>query len=153
MGWWVMVIGLVIALLLIGVYDESVLAFLTTSWQKLLSAVGLRQRVEAMQQGVNGGITKRLLPAVATYALLYLGLCLLLLRVLLPLRAQWHLVLRLYAGAVVVYVALVLLARFGGNVAWAYRLSRQILDFLVSPLPVAGLYVLLRAGLGTRQRG
>ena len=58
--------------------------------------------------------------------------------------------LRLYAGALAVYVAIVLAAKLAGDVAWAYRLSRQILGFVMSPLPVAGLYVLLRAGFGAR---
>lgn len=151
MRYWVLVGALAIILLLIGAYDEPTLAFLTLGWLKVLAALGLRQKAEAMQQGIDTGITKRLLPAVATYTLLYLGLCLLLLRVLLRNQAQWLLVLRLYAGTVAVYVAIVLLARLAGNAPWAYRLSRQILDFLVSPLPVAGLYVLMRTGFKARQ--
>ncbi|WP_188562363.1 hypothetical protein [Hymenobacter frigidus] len=43
-------------------------------------------------------------------------------------------------------IAIVLAAKLAGDVTWAYQLSRQILDFVVSPLPVAGLYVLFRAG-------
>lgn len=145
---WLLVSLLVISLFLLGIYDEAILAALTKLWQKILAAVGLRQQAEALQQGINGGITKRLLPAVATYAALYLGICLLLLRLLLPAPAHWHLVLRLYAGALAVYVAITLLNKLAGDAPWAYRLSRQILDFVVSPLPVAGLYVLLRAGFG-----
>lgn len=139
--------GVVVTLLLVGVYDEFILTFLTGLWQRVLAAVGLRRQAEAMQQGISGGITKRFLPAVATYAALYLGLCLLLLRLLLS-SAQWRLVLRLYAGALAVYVAVVLLGKFSGDAVWAYRLSRQLLDFVVSPLPVAGLLVLFRAGFG-----
>ena len=139
---------LVLFLLLIGVFDEPILQFLGRCWEQLLAAVGLRQQAEALQQGVDGGITKRFLPAVATYAVLYLGTCLLLLRLLLPAPAQWRLVLRLYAGALAAYVAIVLLNKVTGNAPWAYRLSRQLLDFIVSPLPVAGLYVLIRAGFG-----
>lgn len=151
-GYWALVGGLVAVLLLIGVYDEPILAFLTARWQEALTAAGLRRYAEALQQGINGGILKRFLPAVATYAGCYLGICLLLLRLLLPFRAQWRLALRLYAGVLVVYVALVLLGKFSGDAQWAYRLSRQLLDFVVSPLPVAGLYVLFRAGLGPSPR-
>ena len=145
---WLMVAVLVLALLLIGVFDEALLTFLTVGWQKALAAMGLQRYAESLQEGINGGITKRLLPAVATYAGLYLVLCLLLLRVLLPTPGQWRLVLLVYAGIVCAYVAIVLLAKVIGNAEWAYRLSRQLLDFLVSPLPVVGLYVLLRAGFG-----
>lgn len=151
-GRWALVGGLVAALFLIGVYDEATHALLTAFWQRLLAAAGLRSYAEAVQRGVSGGITKRLLPAVATYAALYLGLCLLLLRLLLPTPAQWHLALRLYAGALAAYVGIVLAAKLLGDVAWAYRLSRHLLDFVVSPLPVAGLYVLFRAGFGPPAR-
>jgi hypothetical protein len=148
LGRWALVGALLAALLLLGVYDVPVLAFLTKWWQQALAAIGLQQWADALQKGLNGSVVKRPLPAVATYALAYLSICLLLLRLLLP--AQWHLVLRLYAGALAVYVALVVLGKLAGDVQWAYRLSRQLLDFVVSPLPVAGLYVLLRAGLGTK---
>ena len=149
-GRWVLVGGLLAILFLIGVYDEATHAFLTALWQHLLAAIGLRRYVETMQQGVSGGITKRLLPAVATYAALYLSICLLLLRLLLPTVAQWYLVLRLYGITLAIYIAIVLAAKLAGDVTWAYQLSRQILDFVMSPLPVAGLYVLFRAGFGPK---
>lgn len=145
-------VGLLLAVLfVIGVYDNAILEFLTVAWRQLLSAVGLRQQVEALQQGISGSIVKRLLPAVATYAALYLSICLLLLRLLLPSRAQWLLALRLYAGTLAVYVAIVLVGKLAGGAQWAYHLSRQLLDFVVSPLPVVGLYVLFRAGFGGQQ--
>ena len=147
---WVLVGGLIALLLLLGVYDDPILLFFTAMWQKLLMAAGLRQQAEALQQGINGGILKRFLPAVATYAALYLSICLLLLRLLLPTLAQWRLALWLYAGTLAVYVLLVLLGKLAGDATWAYRLSRQILDFVVSPIPVAGLCVLLRSGLITQ---
>lgn len=146
---WLLVGILVAALLLLGTYNDQVLALLTAGWLRGLAAVGLDRPAAALQQGINGGITKRLLPAVATYAAVYLGISLLLLRLLLPTPAQWRLALRLYAGALGAYAALVLLGKLAGDVTWIYQLSRQILDFVVSPLPVGGLYVLLRAGLGT----
>jgi hypothetical protein len=146
---WVLLGLLVVALLLVGVYDERIITFFTVLWQKLLAVAGLRRQAEAMQQGINGGITKRLLPAVATYAALYLGVCVLLLRLLLP-APQWLLALRLYGVVLVVYVAIVLIGKLAGDAVWAYRLSRQILDFVVSPLPVAGLYVLFRAGFAAQ---
>lgn len=142
--------GLIVLLLLIGTYDEQMFTFLTSAWQKLLAIIGLDRQATALQSGINGGITKRFLPAVATYAALYLAICLLLLRVLFPARGQWHLVLQVYAGIAAAYIGLVLMAGVAGNIPWAYLLSRQILDFMVSPLPVVGLCVLLRAGFGPR---
>ncbi|MBD2768827.1 hypothetical protein IC235_13105 [Hymenobacter sp. BT664] len=149
---WAAVGGLVILLLLLGVFDELILQALTVFWQKSLAAVGLHRQVEALQRQVNGGITKRLLPAVASYTILYLGTCLLLLRVLLPTPAQWRVACQLYASVFAVYATIVLLNKLTGNTVWAYRLSRQLLDFIVSPLPVAGVYVLLRAGYKSQQQ-
>ncbi|MBF9142509.1 XrtX-associated membrane protein [Hymenobacter properus] len=149
-GHWALVSLLLLALLLLGFYQEPVVDFLTACWQRVLGALGLQRQAAAFQQGINGQVAKRLLPAVATYAAIYLAISLLLLRLLLP--EQWRLVWRLYAGGLVVYAALVVLGKLGGDVRWAYRLSRQLLDFMVSPLPVAGLFVLLRAGLVTPRR-
>jgi len=146
---WVVVGLLLVALLLIGVYSDVVLAVVTTLWQRGLAAAGLSKLAAAMQQGINGGITKRPLPAVATYAVLYLSICLALLWLVLQ-PAQWRLVWRLYVGAVLVYVAITLIGKLAGDAQWAYRLSRQLLDFIISPLPVAGLYVLFRAGFGSQ---
>ena len=136
-----------LALLLLGLYNEQVLAALTTGWQHALATLGLANTVSAMQHGIDAGITRRLLPVVATYAALYLGTCLLILYLVLR-PAQWQLAWRLYAGALAAYVLIVVLAKLAGNIEWAYRLSRHLLDFVVSPLPVAGLYVLFRAGFG-----
>ena len=138
---------LLLALLLLGVYNDQALDALTTLWQRGLGLFGLGHSAAAMQQGIDAGITRRFLPAVATYAALYLGLCLLLLwRLLRP--AQWQLAWRLYAAGLALYVAIAVLGKLAGNAQWAYRLSRHLLDFIVSPLPVGALYVLFRAGFG-----
>ena len=99
--------------------------------------------------GINGGITKRLLPAVATYSALYIGICLLLLGLVLA-SAQWRMAVKLYAGTLAVSVGIALASKLAGDTVWAYRLIRQILDFVVRPLPVAGLYVLFRAGFSLK---
>jgi hypothetical protein len=144
---WLLLLVFLAGLLLLGVYSEQIITWLITAWTKLLGAVGLNQLALRLQQGLDGGIAKRPLPALATYAVLYLATCLLLLRLVLS-PAQWRLALRLYALGLGVYVLITVLAKLLGNVAWVYRLSRQLLDFIVSPLPVAGLYVLFRAGFG-----
>ena len=150
---WVLVGALVLVLLVVGVYDDAVFAVLTSTLQKLLAAVGLYQPAAAAQQNVDANVTHRYVPAGIAYAGLYVGMCLALLRLLLPVPAQWRLVLRLYAGTIAAYVLLVLLGRAMGNVVWVYRLARHLLDFVVSPLPVAGLYVLFRAGFGPTAPG
>lgn len=148
-GYWLLVGGLVVLLLLTGVYDEPILQFLTGAWQQALATLGLKEYADSLQQGINGGILKRFLPAVATYAAFYLGICFLLLRLLLADNRQWRLALLFYAGTLTIYAAIVVLNKLTGSTEWAFRLSRQLLDFVVSPLPVAGLVVLFKSGLGT----
>ena len=142
-------VALLVGLLLLGgVYDEYVFAFLTPIWQKTLSAVGLDRQAAALQQGINQNVTQRSLLAAATYAALYVGICLLILRLVLRNRQQWRLTLRLYAGVVAAYVLLVVVGKLAGDAFWAYKLSRHLVDFLASPIPVAGLTVLFKAGFG-----
>lgn len=145
---WVVVGLLVILLLVGGIYDEYVFAFLTSWWQKLLAAVGIGQQLASLQQGVDQNVTQRSLPAAGTYALLYVGICLLILWLVLRNRQQWRLALWLYVSVAVAYVVLVVAGKLSGNVFWVYRLSRHLIDFLASPIPVAGLIVLFKSGFG-----
>ncbi len=144
---WVVIGFLLLALLLVGLFSEQVITWLISVWQQALQKIGAGHYVESLQSSVNSGIAKRPLPAIATYAAAYLSICLLLLYLLLA-PAQWQLAWRLYVGALVAYVLLTVLVKLTGNAEWAYRLSRQLLDFIISPLPVAGLYILFRAGFG-----
>ena len=148
LGRWILAGALFGALLLVGVYNDTVFEVLTTGIHRLMAALGLYQPHAQTQPGVDANVTQRYLPAGLVYAGLYLGVCLALLWLLLPTPGQWRLVLRLYAGALAVYAVLVLLGKFTGNTVWLYRLARNLLDFVMSPLPVAGLYVLFRAGFG-----
>ena len=140
--------ALAVLLLVLGAGSKPVLPLLTAFWDNVLAATHLSAQAEAVQQGIHRRVTRQPLLPVATYALLYLACCLLLLRLLVPTRAHWHLVLRLYAGAVGLYVLITLAGKLGGEVIWAYRLGRNLLDFVVGPIPVAGLLALFRAGFG-----
>lgn len=144
-----MLVAVLVGLLLLGgVYDEYVFTFLTLLWQKILGALGLSQQAAALQQGINANVTQRSLLAAATYAALYVGICLLILQLVLQNRQQWRLALKLYAGVAGAYMLLVIIGKLAGDVFWAYKLSRHLIDFLASPIPVAALIVLFKAGFG-----
>ena len=137
--------GLVLVLFYLGTYDWVVFDALTAVWQKFCTSIGLADELTAMQRGVSRQITWRSLPTMLTYGLLYTSTCLLLLRLLLPQggrRMRWALLLYL---AVFGACGLLLLgAKLAGDVPWAYRLARRLIDFIVSPLPVIVLVPLLR---------
>lgn len=127
-----------------GVYDETVFAGLNAAWQKILAALGLTTQLAALQRGVSGQVTKRSLPTMLTYGLLYTGTCLLLLRLILPRGGhRMRQALALYALVFVVCAALLLGGKLAGDVPWTYRLGRRLIDFIVSPLPVVVLVPLL----------
>ena len=148
---WSSVGFLILALLLLGVFNNAVILFFTALWHQGLAVLGLSQVAGALQQDLGNNVSARFLPAAATYTVLYLSLCLLLLRLLLT-PAQWRLTVQLYAGSMVVFIGMMLLTKLAGGAEWTHRLSRDFLDFIVSPLPVAGLYVLFQTGFGPQPR-
>ncbi|MDF7812916.1 hypothetical protein [Hymenobacter sp. YC55] len=129
----------------LGTYDWVVFDALTAGWQRVFTSIGLADELAALQRSVSRQITWRSLPTMLSYGLLYTGTCLLLLRLLLPRggrRMRWAALLYL-----IVFGACGLLlagAKLAGDVPWAYRLARRLIDFIVSPLPVIVLVPLLR---------
>ena len=124
----------------------AVFALLTQAWQQLFELLGLSGIMAHLQQGTSNLVTTRSLPAMGTYSLLYVGACLLLLHVLLrdARRTRW--VAQVYLGLLGLYVLLMVGGRLGGNIDWALKLSRRVIDFTVSPLPVMLLLPLLWPG-------
>ena len=149
---WALAAFLGLLLFGLGTAADPIFAFLTHFWQALFQALGLGALLGRVAQGTSTEVTLRSPPAVATYAALYLALCLLLLRVLLPGAAHWRLALRLYAAVLALIVALVLVGKLGGDVVWLYKVARRLIDFLVSPLPVILLVLVLRSPLGRSAR-
>lgn len=79
-GRWLLAAGLLAALFEMGHDNEALFAWLTRSWQALFAALGLGGWLQDAQQSTSGEVARRSLPAVLSYAGLYLGLSLLLLR-------------------------------------------------------------------------
>ena len=137
---------LVLVLFVVGVESETIFAALTRGWQAGFEVLGLGPVLARWQQGTSALVTKRSLPAMATYSLAYVGLCLLLLHVLLRgRRTRWA--AQLYGALLGLYILLMLGGRLGGNQAWAFNASRRIIDFVVSPLPVMMLLPMLWPGI------
>lgn len=124
------------ALFLMGMESEVVFAALTRGWQAAFGLLGQGGALAQLQQGTSHLVTTRSLPAMATYGLLYVAGCLLLLHVLLRdgRRTRWA--AQVYVGLLGLCVLLLVVGRLGGNIAWAYKLGRRVIDFVISPLPV-----------------
>jgi hypothetical protein len=143
---WLVAASLVLVLFMVGIESDIVFAVLTRAWQAVFDLVGLGSWLARVQQGTSGLITTRSLPAMGAYALLYVGICLLLLHVLLrdSRRTRWA--AQVYLGLLGLYICLMLVGRLGGSIAGAYKLGRRVIDFIVSPLPVIILLPLLWPG-------
>lgn len=143
---WLLAGALALGLFLVGMESETVFAALTRAWQGLFDLLGLGAAAARLQQGTSGLVTTRSLPAMGTYSLLYVGGCLLLLHVLLrdSRRTRWA--AQVYLGLLGLYVLLFVVGRLGGNLPWAYKLGRRIIDFTISPLPVMILLPVLWPG-------
>ena len=145
-GRWLLAGLLVGVLFWVGIKSEVVFAALTRGWQALFELLGLAGTVAHLQQGTSQLVTMRSLPAVGTYSLLYIGLCLLLLQVLLRdgRRTRWAALV--YASVLGIYIVLLVVGRLGGSLPWVYNAGRRIIDFLISPLPVMVLLPILWPG-------
>jgi hypothetical protein len=145
-GRWLLAGLLAGALFLVGMESEAVFAFLTRGWQAVFGLLGQGGALARLQQGTSHLVTTRSLPAMATYGLLYVAGCLLLLHVLLRdgRRTRWA--AQVYLGLLGLCVLLLVVGRLGGNIAWAYKLGRRIIDFVISPLPVMILLPVLWPG-------
>ena len=134
------------ALFWLGAESEVIFDFLTRAWRAVFGALGWGGALAHWQQGTSHLTTTRSLPAVVSYSLLYVAVSVLLLHVLLrdARRTRW--VAQAYLGLLGLSALLLLAGRVGGNLPWALRLSRRIIDFLVSPLPVMLLLPLLWPG-------
>lgn len=128
---------------LVSLYEHEVVAALKAGWAEAL-AVGpawLHRLPGAAAGAAPASVSHLPLPVGAVLLGAYVGASLLCLRLLLPAHA-WRLVWRSYAGLLAACLLLVLLGRAGAGDA-AYFLSRMLLNFLLSLLPVVGLLVLL----------
>lgn len=143
---WLLAGGLGALLFVMGMESDAVFALLTRVWQSLLQGMGLASVLARWQQGTSSLVTTRSLPAMATYSLAYVGLSLLLLHVLLRDGRRTRYAAQVYLGLLGLYVALMVGGRLAGNLPWALKLSRRIIDFVVSPLPVMILLPVLWPG-------
>jgi hypothetical protein len=138
-----LIVVLVLALFGLGIFSAEVLVAIDQFWQHGLNLLGLAQPAAALQQGISGLVTKRSLVSVGTYSLLYTCGCLLLLTLALNDKRRLRLALQLYAAVFAACFGLVVIGKLAGDAAWAYKLARRLIDFIVSPLPVIMLVPLL----------
>ena len=139
-------IGLLIALLFAAtMHNETLYAFFGHFWKNIFIQTGISQHLPAILQA-NGAIAQvthrpRDIPAVVSYSLLYLALCLALLFLALPYPQQRRLVLAAYGLICVVSLLLLVVTKLG--VPLLAVLNSQLIHFLVSPMPVMVLAPLI----------
>lgn len=140
--------GLLLAglLLLATLYDEALYGLFGGWGDRAGRALGASKLPSWLQPGslVFSLLHQaRSMPSVMLYSGLYLVLCLALLFLLVPAGASRRLGLLFYVGVGLTAGLLLLGSQVGGGPTLA-GLASQLVHFLVSPLPIAGLVPLLR---------
>ena len=141
--------GVLLGGLLFGatIWNSELYAALDAGWQWVFAAVGLsRYAPRLLQQGSGVGQLMHhphSVPAVLSFGVLYIGVCVALQLILLPQASQRRLVGWFYGSACVMALGLLLAGKRGGSTALA-ELDRQLVHFLISPLPVIVLVPLLK---------
>lgn len=139
--------SLLVGLLLLGANNEELYALFDGWWQRAVGALGLAHSLPGLLQPSSSVSPllhqARSIPAVLLYSVLYLGLCLGLLFLLVPVGHSQRLVLFFYAGAGLATGLLLLGSQVGGGPTLAV-LASQLVHFIVSPGPVIVLVPLLR---------
>ncbi|MBT9394859.1 hypothetical protein KLP40_16965 [Hymenobacter sp. NST-14] len=123
----------------LGLNAEPVFSVLTRLWQAVLPD----RLLTLLHQGTSPELTRRSLPAMLTYGLLYCSLCLGLLKLLLGRGRHLALALGAYGMGFAGCALLIAVGKLGQQ-EWAYQLARRGIDGIVSPLPVVVLLPLLR---------
>ena len=145
-------LALLVSLALVGLYRKPLLLSANAHWLHTLAALPASvQRLPGLGTGlVPGGVT-HLAPVVGVaYLAFYLVASLSILWLLLAGRS-WQLALRGY-GAMLLAYGLLLGLGLAGHLPMLVHGARNVLDFVASPLPVAGLLVMLWRPTATNQQ-
>ncbi len=144
-GQWVL-LGLVgLALLLLGLFDERVRGLLTELFTAAPVATPTGVNPAAATAPVGGAVlTTRNIPAMIVFGLSYVGLSILTLHLALANRRQTWLVCLVYAGVFGLISVLLVLGRVLGQPATFTPPARELIDTILSPLPVLLLLAALR---------
>ena len=137
--------GLIALLFAATMHNEAIYVLLGQFWKNVFIHAGLSQHLPSILRpdGAIGQVTNRSrdIPAVVTYSLLYLGLCLAILFLVLPYPQQRRLVLVAYGLACSASLLLLVVTKLG--VAVFAALNSQLIHFIVSPMPVIVLAPLI----------
>ncbi len=137
-------LSFILLLVVISILRDQILVLLNDVWANNILAAGpawLLKLPGATPGAMPAGVSHLALPVGAAYTGFFIAASLLAMYLLLPSHG-WKTVWRCYMGLVAAYVLLLLAGRAGAGQN-AYRVSRMLLDFMVSLLPIAGFLVLL----------
>ncbi|MBG8553043.1 XrtX-associated membrane protein [Hymenobacter guriensis] len=115
----------------LGAYEKDILGQLNVVWHRYSTYLPT-----ALTGSADPAITRLPVPVVGFYTLLYICLCLLLLRLLVVTSLRFRFILAAYAVSLGACLVLLVLAKLLSGALGLYQLSRNLIDFIVSPLPI-----------------
>lgn len=134
---WLLLVLVAIALLLLTIYDERARGLLTQVAEQTLGG-------QPTGTAAGPALTKRNLPAMVSFGLLYVGLTIGLLHLALNNSRQTRWILIAYAGAFATVAVLLVVGRLLGLGAIFTPLARELIDGILSPLPFLLLLAVFR---------
>ena len=119
-----------------GVFTEQIYLLLDQFFYFLSTKAGFLAFLNKSQAEVSSLITMRSWPTMVTYGLGFTGLCFITLHVYFNDFWKTKITAAFYACIFIFCFSLILLGKIAPELDWAYKLSRRIIELIVSPFPV-----------------
>src|SRR5688572_8608894 len=127
---------LLLILFFTGVYTEKIYLLLDQFFYFLSTKAGFLSFLNNSQAEVSSLITMRSWPTMITYGLGFTGLCFITLHVYFNDFRKTKITAAFYASIFIFCLSLIVLGKIVPDFTWAYKLSRRIIELVVSPFPV-----------------
>ena len=132
-----------------GVFTEQLYLLLDQFYFFISTKVGFLSFLNTSQAEVSTLITMRSWPTMVTYGLGFTGLCFITLHVYFNDFWKTKITAAFYVSIFVFCLSLIVLGKIAPELDWAYKLSRRIIELVVSPFPVV-LLIAVFAGFKKR---
>lgn len=130
---------------LAGFYTESIFSLLTEFYNHAFTVLGWKNAVTDTRKEVSDLVTMRSFPAMVTYGMLYTLLSFLFLFFYFRDKQQTRLAGIFYMAIFFCCALLIFIGKLSPELAGAYKLSRRLIEFIVSPFPIVLLVATSKA--------
>lgn len=135
-------------LFLAGVFTEQIYRAFDAFFNSVFAAFGMADDLKKSQQEVSTQLTERNWLTMISYGVLYTALCFITLHIFLNNMRKTLIAALLYGLLFGLCATFIITGKIFPSLYWPFKLSRRIIEIIVSPLPV----ILLMAALYSKSR-